>query len=291
MKHQTRYAITIAAVFWLAGGPAQGQMILVGSTGNVTATSGTSHIVDIDLMTGAATNPRDTGIFVLAGIATQPSTGILFGLTTLPSTPPNTLVTINPWTGAYSIVGPTGLSSIVEGDLAFNPIDGMLYGIQDAGPMFNERNLFRLNPSTGQATTVGSIGTSGDYSALAFDSIGNLYTIDSGVPGNSVLQKINPASGNVMDSLVMNVNLVSGVGMTFDPITGIAYVADGGQENGARLLYTLEVLNGVLVPIGPTNIAGGISGLSFITVPEPSGLHFVAVGFAFVVRRLRRLLL
>jgi hypothetical protein len=267
------------------------QVMLVGCTGNVTSSSGTSNIVDINVATGAATNPRDTGIFVLAGIATQPSTGQLFSLTTTVSTPANTLIRVNPNTGAVTVVGSTGLPNIIEGDLAFNPLNGFLYGVQDVGPMFAQRNFFRLNPSTGGATIIANLPL-GDYSGLAFNGIGTLFAIDSAGTTNSLLETIDPVNGTITSLIQLNVDLKSEVGMVFSPLTGTAYVADGGQESGPDLLYTLNTGTGILSAIGPLGVPGGAAGLAFISVPEPSSFFLVIFGatalFARPVCRLTR---
>src|SRR4051812_4601414 len=93
---------------------ARADVVLVGCTGSPTFSGPPSSIVDISIATGAASNPRNTGIIALGGIATQPSTGILFGLTTYASSPVSTLITIDVLTGAPTAIGPTGLPFLVE---------------------------------------------------------------------------------------------------------------------------------------------------------------------------------
>src|SRR5437016_944782 len=141
-----RLAILAVSVTSAMPGAVRAQPVLVGCTGNATANSPTSKIVDIDPVSGAASNPRDTGIFLLAGIARQPSTGTLFGLTTLVSNPANSLITIDIATGTPTLVGSVGLSGIVEGDLAFNPFNGFLYGLQTGTGPGVQRNIFRIDP-------------------------------------------------------------------------------------------------------------------------------------------------
>jgi len=276
MMAPTRIALALIA-FVMASGVIQAQPILIGITGNLTTTSPPTSIVDVDVITGAATNPRDTGIFLIGGIATQPSTGFVFGLTTFVSTPISSLIRIDPVTGTPTTIGPTGLPLVVEGDLAFNPLNGLLYGIQDGGPTGTQRNLFRINPTTGAATVIGSISSQGDYSGLAFDMTGRLFTVDDGVSGNSLLHTIDPATATIIDTKIMNVHLGGGVGLTFDSISGIAYLGDGGQT-GTGFLYTLDTQTGFLSPIGPTSVPGGIVGLSFVGVPEPSSLALFGAG-------------
>lgn len=257
------------------------QVILYGCTASLTGQPQTTNkIVDIDIVTGLATNPRDTGLFAVGGIAIQPSTGLLFGLTTFVSNQPNSLVQIDPSTGGVTLIGSTGLSQIVEGDLAFNPVDGLLYGVQQPGGAGIQRNLFRIDPVTGAATVVGSTGSTGDLSALAFNSSGVLFALDTSGITNSLLHTINPNTGFINSTMQMNFDLGGSAGMAFDPNTGLGYVADGGSS-GTNVLYTIETNLGQLTPIGSLGIGEGLSGLTFTSVPEPSS--FMLVGSAMFV--------
>jgi hypothetical protein len=270
---------------------ADGQVILDGCSASLTnQPTTTAKLVDINLTTGAASNPRDTGIYALTGIATQPVSGNLFGLTSGFSTPANSLIHIDPSNGAVTVVGSTGLPLIVEGDLAFNPLNGFLYGVQDLGQSLTDRNLFRINALTGLATVISNL-PSGDYSALAFIGTGLLYAIDTAGNNNSYLMNINPTNGAVSILVQMNVNLGSAAGLAINPITGVAYVADGGDASGnpTNLLFTVDLATGLASSVGPTGVVGGISGLAFIAVPEPSSLFLVATaGLSFLIRRMRQ---
>lgn len=240
-------------------------------------------IYSIDAATGAATLIGSAGLLdtPLNGIARDPVTGIYFGLTGLGGSNPNTLVTINPLTGAATIVGPTGVPNIFEGDLAFDA-SGNLFGIQSvAVPGGPGRDFFSINKTTGAATILGTMAALGDFSALAFSNAGTLYTIDSGFAVNSVLWTVNPATGALLTSVTMNVNLGAGVGLTFDPVTGVAYVADG--ESGTNQLYTLNTATGALTSIGPlglTNVAGLAPASAPTVVPEPGTLLLLGAGLA-----------
>jgi hypothetical protein len=269
---------------------AQAQLILTGCTAFLSSSPQPSNLVDIDIMTGIASNPRNIGISVMAGIAAHPTTGEIFGLTTFASTPVSALVRIDRLTGSPTLVGFTGLTLLAEGDLAFNPINGLLYGIQDGGATESMRNLFILDQSTGVASVLGSLNTQGDYSALAFRNDGTLFAIDDGPSGNSLLHTVNPVNGQITNTTSLNFHLGSGVGMAFDPITGIPFVADGGG-GATNLLYSLEVSTGMLTPIGNTGSLG-LSGLTFVSVPEPSSIAFLSVpvciaGFRCIKRKTR----
>lgn len=252
--------------------PAPAQVILSGCTATVASDPQASRLVDISLSTGFASNPRMTGIQYLAGVAVQPSTGDLFGLTTQPSNvSPNSLVKLDSVTGIATVVGATGLPLIVEGDLAFNPVNGFLYGIADLGMSVTHRYFFRINPSNGLATIIGDLPAPGDYSAMAFRSDGLLYCIDDGPSGNSLLLTIDPNVGSVTSTNQLNIHLGTTVGMAFHPVSGIAYVADGGQ-NGTNNLYELDIGTNNLSLIGSTGVSSGLSGLTFISVPEPTSI-------------------
>lgn len=257
--------------------PADAQPVLLGCTTNSGSVPPTSHIVDIDTLTGAATNRRDTAIATLVGIAVQPTTGNLFGLTSLTSSPANALVRINQYTGQTNLVGLTGLTQVFEGDLAFSPVTGLLYGLQDLGGV-GARRLFRIDPATGAGQIVGDLPTSGDYSAMAFNSVGTLFVLDTSGNLPSTLLTVEPDSAMVVLTVATNLDLGTGAGMAIDPISGIAYVADGGPAPAANTLFTLDVLTGTLVPVGSLNTPGGISGLSFASIPEPGSVILIACG-------------
>ncbi|MFL6529394.1 MAG: VPDSG-CTERM sorting domain-containing protein [Chthoniobacterales bacterium] len=245
-------------------------------------------LYDINTATGAATNPRSTGQTFVVGI-TFDSSGNLYGLTTFASSSPSSLVRINPTTGASVVVGPTGLSNIFEGDIAYNPTNGNLYGIQDV-PSSGARNLFRINAATGNATTIGALpGTNTDFSALAFNAAGVLYALDTAT-ATATLYVINPLTAGLISSVVTNVRLGSTAALAFDPVTGIAYLADG-STNGTNLLYTLNTTTGVATPVGPLGITD-LAGLAFRpaanqAVPD-SGTSLLLLAFAFASLYLAR---
>lgn len=255
------------------------QVILTGSTASLTGQpTTTGRLVDIDMTTGTASNPRNTGIYAIAGMSTQPGTGVLFALGSNFSSPANSLLTIEPSSGVATVVGSTGMPLIVEGDLAFHPTNGFLYGVQDLGLTMTERNFFRINSMTGASNVISNLPL-GDYSALAFNGLGALYAIDSAGNGDSLLLTIDPSSGAVTNSIQMNVNLGSAAALAIHPLTGVAYVADGGDAiaNPTNFLFSLNIASGSATPIGSLGIPEGLSGLSFVSIPEPSSVFFAAL--------------
>jgi len=234
-----------------------------------------ASLYDLDSQTGQADNPRPTSVYRLVGIAMS-AQGSVYGLTnsTAP-THPNTLVRIDPATGSTYVVGPTGLTGITEGDLAFDPTSGVLYGLYnlDSG----QRQLMTLDTATGSAAPFGS-SLPGDPSAMAFDPNGSLYVLDTSL---QKLLTVDKTTAAVLTMVDLSVPLGSTAGMAIDPDTGTFYVADGGS-GGTNRLYTLDPLTGVLTEIGPTGLAEGLAGLTI--VPEP-GSWLLAAGAAGLLRR------
>src|SRR5215207_4239010 len=111
--------------------------------GSFVVPGGVSRLYDVNQATGTATNPRLTGTNLLVDIAFAPS-GTLYGVTSqVAGGPVSSLYRLDPVTGAATLIGPTGVT-ILEGDLAFNPITGTLFGAVSQGTGL-ARNLFTVN--------------------------------------------------------------------------------------------------------------------------------------------------
>ena len=128
---------------------------------------------DLDLDSGAALNPRDVGTAPLVGISLS-NDGVLFGLGFN-----QRVFTIDPIAGTSQSVGLLGFA-IGEGDIAFDPTTGSLYGLAfvDAD---SARHLFTIDTETGEGTDVGAIPVASlDPSAMVFDDAGAFLV--SGIP-------------------------------------------------------------------------------------------------------------
>ncbi len=235
-------------------------------------------LYDVSFLTGAATNPRDTGVATLSGIAMSPG-GDLVGF----DAATNILFQFDKATGSATPVGFMGLD-VTEGDLDFQPSTGTLYGVQTQGA----DRLFTINAATGLATVVGTIVSGGDISAMTFADDGTLFALDT---RNELLYTLDPATAAILTTVALSDALGNAAGMDYDSQNGLLYVADGGYDaqgtpTGTNILYHLDTATGLLIPHGDTGLAFGLSGLAF--VPEPGSLALLALGACLCGRRRTR---
>jgi hypothetical protein len=226
---------------------------------------------------GAAANLRSISpIFgVVAGIDYS-ADGVLYALTTKSD---DSLYTINPTTGVSTLVGPTGLSEIREGDLGFDPTSGTLYGLYNLGSGGPE--FFTLNTTTGAATIIGTIAAEdlSDLSGLAFDNSGQMWVLDTNVNTTRVptLLKVDKTDGNILSTqstgLSAGLFLDATLGADFNPTTNQLYFVWGGN------FYRENITTGLATLIGPHE-AGYATGLAFVGVPEPGSLPLFVVGMS-----------
>jgi PKD repeat protein len=175
----------------------------VGSTLYATAITGgggfePSTLRTLNPFTGTSTIIGPTGFGPIAGLAFDPSSGIMYGIT---GGPIGNLLRLNLTTGAATLIGPTGFRA---GSLEVGP-DGLLYG---GGTGTDEFKIFRINPATGASTLVGTtgIGVSGtadvtglalvvtgneDWYAITVPSTGNTLRLETSTPGDGSGEPIN----------------------------------------------------------------------------------------------------
>ena len=261
----------IAAAF-LSAGMAHAQTLhgVMFRTGG--QTSGLNPILyDVNTLTGAAGNPRTINVNNCVGIAIDPATGVMYGLTDQfgrinnqsGQGGKNLIFTINPATGAAVGVGrvdPSGGFQVFEGDIAFNPVDGVMWGVST---LINSARLFRIDKATGLATLGPSIsplaGIDLDISALTFNAAGEMFVLDTRYPtspGPAIIMKLNPVTGATLQSWNTGTLLGNCAGMAFSP-DGALFITDG-DTSGTNRLYRFDFATASMTDIGPTNAAGGI---------------------------------
>jgi hypothetical protein len=227
---------------------------------------GNGTLWDYTQGSGAAMNPRAitpgfAGSFV-SGIDFA-ADGTLFLSTSFPD---NRLYKVNPATGASTLVGSTGLPSVIEGDLGFDPTTGVLYGLYNGNnPIGNQ--FYTLNTSTGAATVIGTVAGD-DPSGLAFDNSGQLWVINSNVNSTHIptLLKVDKSNGNVLSTQSTGVNMGAShplLGADFNPTTNQLYFA---MDNGN--FYREDTVTGLATLVDSHGVVNA-SGLAFVT-PEPA---------------------
>jgi hypothetical protein len=239
---------------------------LFGGAGNFgTALDGS--IVTVSQTTGAGTLVGTPSSLGITGLAFN-SLGNLYASTIKGGV---TLERINPSTGAQisSIALTIGM-----GDLSFQPITNVLFGISQTG------SLYTINVSTGATTLVGDTGTlrSG---GLAFGPNGTLYLAGVDPSPNTktgyALHTLNPATGAILTSVPLSL-FYDGLGVRSD---GVLFGNTAGVF-GDNIL-TLNASTGAETLIGSTNITK-VSDLAFIVVtPEPGTWSLLSVGFIGVL--------
>ena len=158
-------------------------------------------------------------------MSTQPGTGVVYGVTW----PTNNLVTINPSTGAATVVAPlTGSvspSGFQDMGIAFHS-DGTLYLTEDD---FSPNGLYTVNISTGVATHVGmlsfSTGGSCKVPGIAFSNDDTLY----GFCESGYLVSVNTSTGEIT-KVGQNAGFTAGgAGLAFESSGKLFGVFRGGR--------------------------------------------------------------
>jgi len=269
-------------------------------------------LYDVDPATGNCTNPRVINVNFCVGIAIDPAPPhTMYGLTDQLGrinnasgvTGKNLLFTVNPADGRATRVGqldPTRTSStdplaVNEGDIAFHPITGQLWGVSTR---VTAARLFTIDTTTGLGTLASDVavppgvpplpgtGPAFDISAMAFNAAGELFLLDTtypGVTGPARLYKVDPSTAIATQVQQWNTTVTMGTcaGMAFAP-DGTLLIADGDFGSSNRL-YRFDFNIGDLVLIGPTNASGnaggttttwtGLAGLTFLPAePGPACL-------------------
>lgn len=191
---------------------------------------------------------------------------------------PVELRTLNPDTGASTLIGVTGTGPIAG--LAYNPNTNVMYGIAgSSGPA----DLYTIDLMTGVATIVGSTGI--QAGSLEFGPDGNLYAGGTGTvapyDNQGSLYRINPATG--ASTLVGATGF--GTGGVGNGITGLAATCPPPPPPPAFMAPTVNVQAGGHPPgvgIGDPAICldpGGLVGLTAM-VTNPNNVPLPATFMA-----------
>jgi DNA-binding beta-propeller fold protein YncE len=187
--------------------------------------------------------------FGVTGLAVDPATGTLYGVTGgADDNNPGFLITVNKTNGAGTVVGDLFASSTSPvADITFTP-DGTLYGWSE-----NTDDLVTINKATGAATVVGDSGTSTSGSGLASNAAGVLYFAGSGDDGP--LRTVDRTTGALTAVATMDGTLDRQLAaLAFDAagtLFGARLDDAGGSNPRPADMVTIDPTTGAVTSRGP----------------------------------------
>lgn len=217
------------------------------------------------------------------------------------------LDSINPHTGAVSVIGPTGFTDCSSpssptcgpnSQLSFGSAGGTLYATDFAN------NLFTVNPITGSATLVGATGipavpfipvsTNPDGSFNFYDE--NLFGVGGSLYVNFDAATFNPATSQVTTAILpalyrIDVNTGQATRIASTDLGLITILNLNGTVYGfnglSNQVVTLDVSNGTTTAVSNIDPSAGLIG-GAAGVPEPSSVALAAIGLMSVAIHRRR---
>ncbi len=175
--------------------------------------------------------------------------GVCYGSTgSAEPTNPGALITIDPLTGAGTLIGPTGI--IGDDGPAVRAL-----AIKSTGEMYAmsytaSSDLYTVNASTGAGTFVANTGLlhPGD---IVFDANDVLYAVDE----TNILYIVDPVTG--VRTVVGATGVTLG-GLAYDPTNGTVYGSDNNDG-----IYTIDVTTGAATLVGTTGLGGNTPDIHF----------------------------
>jgi hypothetical protein len=158
-----------------------------------------SDLYTVNPATAGTTSVGASG-YAITGLAFDPTTGILYGVTSPGSgASPQSLITLDTTTGAGTVVG--GMGATVA-DICFDST-GVLYGWKPSG-----NRLVTIDKATGTLTVLGASGVSGSSgNGLACDSSDTVWLFPGGTGGD--LYTVNKSTGTATDQGTLDDGLAS----------------------------------------------------------------------------------
>ena len=242
--------------------------ILFGATGGHAdfATAPASELYEISTADGSIV--RDIGPigFGITGLAVDPTSGLLYGTTAAhDATAPESLVLIDPATGAGTLIG---THTLRLADITFDST-GQLYGWAEAGD-----DLATIDKATGTGAMMADSTMNTAGSGLAFTPDGELWFAGDLVTFPATLTRVDPSTG----AIAQRVAQITGV--TADRYTALAADRQGrlygvarqttsgggvGVVTGPPSLFTVDTTSAVATVVGPTIV--DLDGIAFGCAP------------------------
>lgn len=191
-------------------------------------------------------------------------------------------------TNAANVLG----STIAIGDLAYNPADDKLYGIdmpvQSTG---GGGDIYTIDLGTGLATFVGST-IWGTNAGIAFDNTGTLFALgwdpNEGPFGQNMLFTLSTTDASELSRVAvsLNDNLFTGLGI--NPATNEIFATEDdffGSGTQTGNVFSVDALTGNMTFLGKPS--GVVSDIAF-RVPEPGTLAVLGLGLLGLAYARRR---
>jgi uncharacterized protein YjiK len=201
--------------------------------------STTHELITIDWHARLGSPVGGIGMLGVGNLTYDPGRNLLYGIEVVGGAS-DRLVSIQPATGASTVIGSTGVDDI--GGLAYDPIGRVLYAT-DAG---NGDTLLRLNVTTGASTVVGPLGFV-FVSTLTYDAATRtLYGIDQ--QGNRLIRvNTSTGQGTALPSTLGGGGFTDVRGLAVDPASGTLL----GMDAATKQLLTIDKTSGGGTALGP----------------------------------------
>ncbi len=202
----------------------------------ITSNDGNEPMIDVLFSgQGITINPAQSGICYATLGNSGPDAG--------------SLITIDPSTGAGTLIGPTGIFS------SFGAPGVPALAINSKGDLFitdisASSNLYQVDAATGAAVFVASTGLF-VVNSLSFDNNDVLYA--GNVEGNLYTINISTGSPTLIGNMNINVR-----GLAFDPTNGSLWASDNGNR-----IYKIDLDSGEGKLIGTTGSNNGTPDICF----------------------------
>jgi streptogramin lyase len=226
---------TLYAASVRSGAVARGEVPIAGNLYTINLANGTAALVGAIRLSGG----KPIGV---TGMAAHPSTGMLYGITSEQSpNHPRALVTIDPKSGAATLVGDLGVTG---SDIAFDS-KGTLYmwlpGTSQLGV---------VDPSSAAVTPLGRPGPPGSPAGIAVDPQGMVFVTAKGAGGSldnvdlesGALQIGPPLTGAPFSTQINS--------MSFSPSGLLLAVNSNGGSPASTKLVTINTATGAVATIG-----------------------------------------
>jgi hypothetical protein len=242
-------AVALSALAFTSAASAQAPSpVLYAAAGGAGGGDVPSQLYTVNPATGAVTAVGLIG-YAVTGLAIDPTTGILYGVTAERGGGGNSLITIDRATGAGTVVGELGH---VVAELDFNSA-GQLFGWSE-----DEDNLVSIDKSTGVATVVGESGLDTYGDGMSFDIQDVLYVLPEGDDGD--YYTVNTATGEP----TMVGTLSNGPGAQGSAIGAASfacdrttfYALDNNFAEDPADLIRVNLTTGVITTVGNTGVLG-----------------------------------